>query len=191
MPTLSVFNSVTLDGYFTGPGGDLSWAHAAGEDKEYDAFVSENAGTGGVLVFGRITYQMMASYWPTPAAAQNDPKVAEGMNRMKKIVFSRTLKEASWSNTTLFKGDLETEIRRLKSGPGESLVILGSGSLVAQLARAHLIDEYQLVVTPVVLGKGRTMFEGLDAMQPMKLVRSRVFGNGKTFLSYQPLIERG
>ena len=106
MSKLHVFNSVTLDGYFAGENGDLGWAHHPEKDEEFDAFVKDNAGGGGILVFGRITYELMASYWPTPQASQNDPAVAKGMNANQKIVFSRTLDKVTWSNTTLLKGDL-------------------------------------------------------------------------------------
>ncbi len=137
-------------------------------------------------MFGRKTYELMAGYWPTPMAARNDPVLAERMNAHSKIVFSRTLKQAAWANTRLVKDGLAEEIRALKAGPGKDMAILGSGSIVAQLAREGLIDEYQIVVTPVVLGAGRTMFDGLPKAMPMKLVRSRVFANGNVWMCYVP-----
>lgn len=185
MRKLAVFESVTLDGYFAGKNGDMTWAYAGSDDPEFREFTAGNAGEGGTLLFGRKTYEMMAGYWPTPAAAKNDPKVAEGMNRMPKIVFSRTLDRASWSNTQVLKGDLAKEVRGLKEGSGEGLVILGSGSIVSQLAAEGLIDEYQLVVTPVVLGEGRTIFEGLAKTLSLKLTKIRAFRNGKVFLCYE------
>ena len=96
MRKLVVFNNVTLDGYFTGVGGDFSWAHTGNDDAEFNAFIAENASGGGQLLFGRITYELMARYWPTPNAIKNDRTVAEGMNSMPKVVFSRTLDKASW-----------------------------------------------------------------------------------------------
>lgn len=185
MRKLIAFNSVTADGYFAGAAGDISWAYQGSDDAEYRSFVSANASGGGELVFGRVTYQMMASYWPTPLALQQNPTVAEGMNRMKKIVFSRTLRAASWSNTTLINSDLTGAIHRLKQEHGPGMTILGSGSIIAQLAAERLIDEYQLVVNPVVLGSGRTMFEGIPAPQNLKLTRSRIFPNGKVYLCYE------
>jgi dihydrofolate reductase len=104
-------------------------------------------------VFGRVTYQMMG-YWPTPAAKKNDPAVAERMNAMPKVVFSRTLEQVLWSNTTLVKSDLPGAIRKLKAESGPDLVILGSGTIVAQLASAGLIDHYQLVLNPLAIGSG-------------------------------------
>ena len=185
MRKLLVFNNVTLDGYFADPKGDISWAHRAPQDEEFKAFVAENAGGGGQLMFGRITYQMMVQYWPTPMAKQNDPKIAEGMNRMSKVVFSRTLDNVSWENTTLLKGDLATEVRRLKQESGKDMVILGSGSLVAQLTQAELIDGYQIMVNPVILGNGRTMFDGMKKQVALKLAQTRAFKNGNVLLTYE------
>lgn len=186
MRKLVVFNHVTLDGYFVDQNGDMSWAKADHQDAEWNAFVTENASAGGVLIFGRVTYELMASFWPTPFAIENMPTVAEGMNSMPKVVFSRTLDKASWKNTKLVKGDLVAEIRKMKQAPGEGLVILGSGSLVSQLAQAGLIDEYQIVVNPVALGKGRTLFDGVKDRLSLKLTKSRVFGNGNVLLWYEP-----
>ena len=187
MRKLIVFNSVTQDGYFAGENGDISWAHAGAEDPEWKAFVADNAKGGGQLLFGRITYDMMAGYWPTPLAMQNDPVVAERMNSLPKIVFSRTMAQASWSNTKVVKGGLPAEIRKLKAEPGPQMALFGSGSIIAQLAPERLIDEFQIVVNPVVLGKGRTMFEGIPQALPLKLVRTRTFGNGKVLLGYEPV----
>jgi dihydrofolate reductase len=163
----------------------MSWAHK--HDAEWNTFVSGNASGSGLLVFGRITYQLMASYWPTPMALQNSPIVAKGMNEMPKIVFSRTLDNISWSNTKLIKGDLAAEVRKLKQESGPDMVILGSGTIVSQLAQQSLIDEYQLAVSPIVLGKGRTLFEGVKEKLNLRLARSRTFGNGTVFACYQPV----
>ena len=133
MRKLGVFNQVTLDGYIADTNGDMSWAHK--QDAEWNAFVRENASGGGELLFGRITYELMTSYWPTPLAMKNNPVVAERMNNLPKVVFSRTLEKASWNNTKLVKGDIAAEVRKMKKEPGPDMVILGSGSIVAQLAR--------------------------------------------------------
>ena len=187
MRRLVAFNNVTLDGYFTGPGGDLSWTQSAPPDAEFDAFVTANASGGDTLILGRSTYELMASYWPTPVAQQQNPVVAARMNSMTKVVFSGTLAEAAWENTTLVRGDIVAEVLRLKQGLGGGIAVLGSGSIVAQLAGAGLIDEYQLVVNPVVVGSGRTMFEGVMGMAPLRLTRSQVFANGKVLLCYEPM----
>lgn len=184
MRRLVVFNNVTLDGYFSGQNGDISWAKGH-QDPEFKAFAAENAKGGGVLVFGRITYELMMSYWPTPDAIKNDPIVAERMNNLPKIVFSKKLDKASWNNTKLVKGGLAQEIRKMKEEPGEDMAIMGSGSIVSQLSQEGLIDEYQIVVNPIVLGKGRTMFDGIEAT--FKLTKTRTFGNGNVLLCYEPM----
>jgi len=177
MRKLIVFNQVSLDGYFTDADGDMSWAHK--QDAEWNAFVAENARSGGELLFGRITYELMKSYWPTPAAAKAAPVVAEQMNNLPKIVFSRTLDKASWNNTKLVGGDLAAEIRKMKNEPGEQMVIMGSGTIVSQLTAEGLIDEYQIVVNPIVLAKGRTMFQGIKRKLNLKRTKTRTFGNGE------------
>jgi dihydrofolate reductase len=184
MPKLVVYNSMSLDGYFTDANGDMSWAHK--RDPEWQAFVSENASGGGQLLFGRVTYDLMASFWPTPLAAQSNPVVVERMNNLRKFVFSKTMDKASWNNTTLLRGDVASEVRKLKQQPGPNIVIMGSGSIVAQLADAGLIDEYQIALNPLVVGSGRTLFEGVKRKLPMKLARSRAFDNGNVMLFYEP-----
>jgi dihydrofolate reductase len=187
MRKLSVFNSVTLDGYFSGPNGDIGWAHEGFDDPDFRSFVEDNAKGGGTLLFGRKTYELMKSYWPTPEAKKNDPVVAEQMNSLPKVVFSRTLDKADWSNTTLVKGDLATQVRRMKEEPGEDMVIMGSGSIVSQLTQKGLIDEYQVVVVPVVIGEGKTMFDGVKEKVPLELKTTRSFDNGRVFMRYEPV----
>jgi dihydrofolate reductase len=184
MRRLTVFDSVSLDGFFTDRRGDMSWAHA--DDPEWNDFVAGNAAGGGVLLFGRVTYELMASFWPTPQARQLAPAVAEAMNERQKVVFSRTLRAAPWTNTRLVRGELEAEVRRLKGEDGPPLVVLGSGTIVAQLAQARLVDEYQLVLVPVALGGGRTLFEGVREPLRLGLVTARPFRNGNVVLTYAP-----
>jgi dihydrofolate reductase len=186
MPRLIMFNSVSLDGYFTSATGDMSWAHRY--DPEWTAFVSGNASGDAVLTFGRKTYELMASYWPTPMAAKNNPSVAAAMNKFPKLVFSKTLDKVDWSSTKLVKGDLVTEVRKRKQEPGKDMVILGSGAIVSQLAENGLIDEYQIVLTPVALGAGRPLFEGLKNKLDLKLIKTRAFGNGNVVLWYEPAL---
>ena len=187
MRKLIVFNHVSLDGYFTDSNGNMSFAQNPFPDAEWDAFVAGNAGGGGTLVFGRVTYELMASFWPTPFAAEQMPDVAERMNNLPKVVFSRTMKEASWQNTKLVKNDMAGEVRKMKNEDGNDMVIFGSGMIVSQLAQENLIDEYQFVVNPVILGKGRTMFEGIQEKLTLKLKSTRPFGNGNVLLCYEPM----
>ena len=183
MRKLSVFNHVTLDGFFVDMHGEMNWAHRNG-DEEWNKYTAENAAGGAELLFGRVTYAMMASFWPTPQAMESMPAVAKQMNAMPKVVFSRTLDQAAWSNTRLLKENLAGEVRKMKAAPGPGLLIFGSGTLVSQLAQEGLIDEYQFVVNPIVIGQGRTLFEGLQEKHSLKLVKTRSFQNGNVVLSY-------
>lgn len=188
MRKLIVFNQVSVDGYFVDMNGNMSWAHNPARDKAWDSFVTGNANGGGLLMFGRITYELMAGYWPTPLAIKNDPVIADRMNNLQKVVFSRTMDKASWNNTRLIKDDLVAEIQKMKNEPGPGMVIMGSGSIVSQLTQERLIDEYQIVVIPIILGKGRTMFEGIKEKVNLKLTNSRTFGNGNVVLHYEPMV---
>jgi dihydrofolate reductase len=186
MSKLIVFNTVTVDGYFAGVDGHISWAHRNKDDAEWNGFVAGNAKGGGILLFGRVTYQLMASFWPTPQAAATLPEVADRMNKAQKVVFSRTLYDVSWSNTRLVKDDLIAEVKKMKEQPGEGIAVLGSGSIVSQLTQAGLVDEFQIVVSPVVIGKGRTMFAGVDHEVNLKLKKTRPFSNGNVVHYYEP-----
>jgi len=183
MRGVNVFNNMSLDGFIADGRGDMSWAHQ--QDPEWRAFSAENAGGKASFLFGRVTYQMMASFWPTPTAHQAMPEVAETMNACEKIVFSKTLEQASWQNTRLVKGDLVAEVRKLKQEAGPGLLIMGSGSIVAQLSQARLIDGYQIVVQPVVLGGGKSMFAGLKDRLDLSLKKTRSFQNGNVVLWYE------
>lgn len=185
MRKLIVFNNISLDGYFVDGKGDMSWAH--NQDPEWNTFVQGNAKGESEMIFGRTTFDMMASFWPTPAAMQMMPVVAEAMNKSPKIVFSSSMEKASWNNTRVIKGDIVAEVRSLKHQSGPGLVIFGSGTIVAQLAPHGLIDEFQLVLCPVALGKGRSMFEGIKDKMQLKQTSTRTFANGNVFLCYQPI----
>ncbi len=185
MRRLMVFNQISLDGYFTDSNGDMSWAHR--QDPEWNEFVAGNASGGGELLFGRITYDLMKSFWPTPAAAEAFPVVAKQMNDLPKVVFSRTIDKARWNNTKLVKDNIAAEVRKMKNEPGMDMVIMGSGSIVSQFAQEGLIDEYQIVVNPIVLGSGRTMFDGIRRPLSLKLTRTRSFGNGNVLMCYEPM----
>ena len=185
MRRLMVFNNITLDGYFTDANNDMSWAHR-NADEEWNKFTSENASGGGVLLFGRKTYDLMASFWPTKQAYDMMPQVAEGMNNLPKVVFSRTMEKAEWNNTRLVKDNIVEEVKKMKSESGDNMVLMGSGSIVSQFTQAKLIDEFQLIVHPIVLGSGRTLFEGIKEPFSLKLINSRTFGNGNVLLTYVP-----
>jgi dihydrofolate reductase len=181
MGKVSAFNFVTLDGYFEGPKRDISWHK---HDADGTAYAVEGLKSGNMLLFGRVTYELMASYWPTPIAIQNDPVVAEGMNKAEKIVFSRTLKKVGWNNTRLVRNNIGKETRKLKKLHGKDMTLLGSGSILTQLAEEDLIDEFQFMVDPVALGEGTPIFKNIK--QRLKLTSTRTFKNGTVLLCYQP-----
>jgi dihydrofolate reductase len=185
MRKLSVFENISLDGFFTDANNDMSAFHLPNNDPEFDAWTAQNAKGGrGTLLFGRKTYEQMARFWPSEMAKQQMPEVAEGMNRMDKIVFSRTLKEATWNNTKLIKGDLAAEVRKLKASAGEDLLVMGSGQIVAQLTKERLIDAYIFVIVPIVLGSGRHLFDGVEGPLPLKRIDERVFARGPIVATY-------
>jgi dihydrofolate reductase len=183
MRKLSMFNNVSLDGYFVDSHGAMDWAHH--DDAEWRDFTAGNASGESEMLFGRVTYEMMASFWPTPMAVQMMPDVAKGMNRARKVVFSRTLEETAWENARLAGSDPVAEVARLKAEAGPDLIVMGSGSIVAQLTTARLIDEYQFALIPVILGGGRTLFDGVDAPPALRRTQSRAFENGAMYLRYE------
>ena len=189
MGRLGVFNHVTVDGFFAGPQGEIDWFKAIAKDDEYDAYTHEGASSGNTLLFGRTTYEMMKSYWPTPEAAASDPAMARVMRTSPKIVFSKTLQTAAegpdWKNVTLLHEIDPAGIRRMKDRVGQDLTILGSGSIVQQLANLGLIDEYHLVTVPILLGTGKPLFKDLKETS-LKLLEARRFRNGVALLRYSP-----
>jgi dihydrofolate reductase len=184
MGKLTVFNFVTLNGYFKGPQGDISW-HKHGTQEENE-FAADGLKSESMLLFGRVTYEMMASYWPTQDAIKNDPIIAQGMNKADKIVFSRTLKTADWNNTRVVKGDIVDEIKKMKSVPGgKDMALMGSGTILTQFAEHALIDEYQIMIDPVAIGDGTPILKTIRHKLNLKLTRTRTFKSGAVLLCYE------
>jgi len=183
MRKLLVFNLVTLDGYFEGPNRDISWHNV---DVEFNEYAVDMLNSVDTLLFGRVTYELMAGFWPTPDAIKNDPIVAERMNSLPKIVFSRTLGKVEWNNTRLLKNNVEEEIKKMKKQPGKDMALLGSGSITTEFAQRGLVDEYRIMVNPVVLGNGNPLFKGIKNRLHLKLMKTRTFRNGNVLLYYQP-----
>jgi dihydrofolate reductase len=179
---LSMFNTVTLDGLFEGPNHDISWNRP---DPESNNFAEQQSGQPGTILFGRITYEMMASVWPSPQVIQSNPIIAGFMNNSNKIVFSNTLTKADWQNTRLVRGDAAEEVAKLKQQAGSDMIIFGSGKLVSSLAQKNLIDEYQIMLYPLVLGRGTPLFNGLDSKINLRLTKTRVLKNGNVLLVYE------
>jgi dihydrofolate reductase len=182
MRKVILFNMVTLDGFFEGPDRDINWHNV---DDEFNEFAIEQINTVDTLIFGRVTYELMASYWPTKEAITNDPIVADKMNSMPKIVFSKTLASADWQNTRLVKGDAAKEIAKLKKQSGKDLIIFGSADLAASFIKDGLIDEFRVMLNPVVLGKGAPLFKDIQDKLNLKLLKTRTFGSGNVLLYYQ------
>jgi dihydrofolate reductase len=172
---------VTVDGYFAGPDGSLDWFVWDDVLKDLSIGMLKNVDT---LLFGRVTYEMMAAYWPT--ATEDDPAIKAAMNSLLKMVFSRTLEKADWNNTRLVRKVVPSEILQMKQQHGKDMVIYGSGSLVSELARQGLIDEYRLIVNPVVLGTGKPLFTGLTNRLSLTLLDAETLGSGNVLLRYQP-----
>ena len=185
MRKVLVSNLISLDGYLAAPDGDLSW-FAVGPD--FFAYVHKMLPTLGMLLFGRVTYEMMAAYWTKPEVTRDDPVVAPFMNELPKLVASRSLQKAgwgSWDNVTV-SADPVQKVRELKAQSGKDLMIFGSGGLVSALAAAGLIDEYRMMLNPVILGQGIPMFRGMPQRVPLRLVASEVFDKKVVMLTYHP-----
>jgi dihydrofolate reductase len=183
MRKLYIFNMVTLDGFFEGPkgAGDIEWHHT---DEEFNQFSIEQLNEIGTLLFGRITYELMSSYWPTEGAINDDPEVANAMNNLPKVVVSRTLDKADWNNSVLIKDNIEEEIQKLKNQPGKDIAVFGSANLASTLIKAGLIDEFRVMINPVVIGGGRPLFENIEGKIELELVKTRTFKNGNVMHYY-------
>lgn len=185
MGKIIAFTNISVDGFFAGPNGEIDWFKGSdGEEKEFThAAVNQPA----TLIFGHTTYEMMAAYWPTPDAVGSDPVIARVMNNAPKIVFSKTMKPVKdgpvWKHVKVIHEIKPEEIAKLKKQAGGDMVILGSGSIVQHLANLNLIDEFELMVHPLVLGTGKYLFNGVSRMK-LNLLTTRTFGSGKVFLSY-------
>lgn len=174
---------VSLDGFFEGPNKEIDWHNVGGEFNDYAIDLLNNVDT---LLFGRVTYQLMASYWPSPTAVTNDPIVTDKMNNLSKIVFSKTLSSVEWNNTRLIKENIGEEISNLKKKPGKDIAIFGSSDLALTFIQLGLIDEYRIIVNPIVLGDGKSLFKGIKDKLNLKLVQTKTFISGNVLLNYHP-----
>lgn len=173
---------VSIDGFFEGPNHDLSWHNV---DPEFNRFAIEQTEQMGTLLFGRRTYELMASYWPRAAASTDDPIVAGLMNNTPKIVFSRTLKKADWNNTRLVHEGAAAEIKKLKADSDKDIAIFGSNNLVVSLLSENVIDEFRIMINPVAIGSGTPLFHGLRGKIQLKHIDTRIFKSGNVLLYYQ------
>jgi len=184
MRKIVVSNWVSTDGFFAGPNGEIDWiVQDPGVNQATHELMDPDT-----LLAGRVSYQGFENFWPKVAKDPNSPeemrKIADEMNQMTKVVFSRTLKEVTWENSKLINGNIIEEVQKLKKGSGADMVIFGSGTIVQQLANEGLIDEYLLAVSPVVLGTGKLLFKDVKK-HGLELLEARNFNSGNVLLRYQ------
>jgi dihydrofolate reductase len=182
--TIVLMTSVSLDGFFEGPNRELDW-HLV-DDEVHDHF-NEVLGAMSAFLSGRVTWEMMAGFWPTadtdPASTRPMVEFAGIWRDTPKIVYSRTLERAGW-NTTIVHDVVVEEVEALKARPGGDMA-LGGADLAATFMRHDLIDEYRLYVHPVVIGRGRPLFPASDTRIDLRLADTRTFGNGVVLLHYR------
>jgi dihydrofolate reductase len=183
MSTLVSFILTSVDGFYAGPNGELDWSSV---DEEFDAFAIRQLDGADTLGFGRATYEHMAAYWPTDQAQANDPAITSRMNTMPKVVYSGALDHADWSNTTIIAGDAVAQVETVKTTSGRELLVLGSAHLTTSFAAAGVLDELRIMVCPVALGQGRSLFEELKGRITLRLVQVRQFDSGNVLLTYRP-----
>jgi dihydrofolate reductase len=179
-----LFNMMTIDGFFEGPNREIDWHNV---NTEFNDFAIEQLDNAGMLIFGRITYELMAGYWPGAEAIENDPIVAGKMNSLPKTVFSTTLKRSDWSNTMIMNGNIEKIISTMKQELTKDIFIFGSSDLASEFRRLDLIDEYRIMINPVLLGSGNPLFKEKDVKQNFRLLRTIIFKSGNILICYQPL----
>lgn len=174
----------TLDGYIEGPNGELDWHNV---DEEYNDFSIEQLNKTDTLLFGRKTFELMQQYWTSEQALNDDPIVAEKMNNIQKIVCSTTLQTTNWNQTTLINCEINETISELKNQPGKEIMIFGSAQLASSLAQSNLIDEFRIILTPVCIGGGKTLFGVLPKNIHFQLIQTHEFCSGKLLLHYKPV----
>ena len=179
---------VSLDGFISGPNGEMDWI---GEiyDEAMGQYETDLVRSADTLLLGRVTYQSFAGSWPhvpdSPDRSEGEKEYARMLNTMRKVVFSRTLDSADWNNSTLLREVVPEEIERLKQEPGRDIIIYGSATLLQELTNLRLIDEYQVLVHPVILGGGKPLFHNINDRMNLKLVQSKTHPSGVVLLTYQ------
>jgi len=179
MGKLIMWNLTTLDGFVEGPGRDISW-HNDVWGEELERLSIEQGRAAGALMFGRITYELMAGYWPTASG-----EVADFMNALPKYVFSRTLTTSDWNNTQVF-GDAAATVAKLKHETAKDIYLFGSADLASHLIPHGLIDEFRIGVAPVLLGEGTPLFKRTSDQRKLKLLETKALSVGAVILRYAP-----
>jgi dihydrofolate reductase len=182
MKKIIAFEWLSLDGFIAGPNEETDWFVW---DKEIEKFAKEFQTSIDTMLFGRTTYEVMAAYWPTEASASEDKNITDFMNNASKIVFSKTLDKVEWNNSKLVREITPEEIEKIKEQAGKDIIIYGSGSIVSQLMKLGLLDEFQIMINPVVLGKGKPLFQNVEEKNKLNLLNTRVFKGGNVLLNFQ------
>jgi dihydrofolate reductase len=183
--TLASFILISLDGFYEGPKGEFDWPVV---DEEFDDFAIRQLDEAETLGFGRATYEHMAAHWPTEQAQANDPAITSRMNSRPKLVFSTTLEHAGWTNTTIVGGEAVEQIETMKTAHDGELLMLGSAHLTACFAAAGVLDELRIMVCPIALGQGHSLFEDLKDRIALSLANVRRFDSGNVLLTYRPSV---
>ena len=183
MRKIILFDMISLDGFFEGANHSLDWHNV---DAEFNEFANDQLKSVDTLIFGRKAYDLMVNYWTTSAALTDDPAIANQMNSKHKIVFSKTMTKAEWNNTRLIKGNIKEEIEELKKLAGQDLIIMGSANLASTFRQLDLIDEYRIMVNPIVLGQGTPLFMQSTERFNLKLIKTKTFNSGNVLLYYEP-----
>lgn len=187
MAKLTSFTFISLNGFYKGKNGDINWHQHGGEEAEYSV---ESLKLNNILLFGRVTYEMMKSFWPTQMAYDSFPQVADGMNHSEKLVVSKTLKSTDWENTQIIKENLIERITELKKESKKNITLLGSGKILNQLSNANLVDEYQIMIDPIFIEKGEPILDNLNDNINLELTKTKIFKSGTILLHYQPKVNK-
>jgi dihydrofolate reductase len=180
MRKIFLFMNVSLDGYFETPDHDISVFH-----NDFEAFSDDSSADVDTLLFGHKTYEMM-KFWSTPQGQELQPDIARFMNEKHKVVASHAPFDPGWNNVTVISDDVVGAVRELKAQTGNTIAMFGSNTLCVSLMQEGLIDEFQIMVNPIVLGKGTSLFAGLPENIPLTLTDSRPFKSGAILLTYAP-----
>lgn len=188
MKKLIVSMNVTLDGFLSGPDHDLNW-HVDNWTTEMGDRLGIELNRADTILLGRVTYQTMAAYWPIQSAnllcARDDIAMVDMMNTFRKVVYSKTLTQPEWNNTVVISGNIKTNITKLKRSAGKHIMVYGSSQLVAALMQHNLVDEYQLWVHPVMIGKGNPLFTRIKQYTGLRLINTTTFKSGVVLMDYQ------
>jgi dihydrofolate reductase len=178
----------SLDGFVGGPNGEMDWINV--DDEMFD-YAGQRTNEADTALYGRITYQMMESYWPTaadqPTATKHDIEHSKWYNKVSKVVLSKTLSDENLRNTKIISDNIITEITKLKEAPGKDIIIFGSPSAAHSLMHENLIDDYWLFVNPVLLGEGIPLFKDIKKRIKLTLVKTHIFSSGVVCLHYEKI----